>query len=384
MTRAAVIVGAFEHPRRRIADISVPQIIREVAMGALADAGLRLDDVDAYFTSAETPGLGALGMVDYLGLRNLRYIDNTEGGGAAYPMHVGHAAAAIAQAKCDVALVTMGGAPLSRPWVPPLPGPDTLFEGPAGTLSPVSNYALVARRHMYEFGTTSAQLAEVKSAISWHAQFNENAFLRTPVTVEEVLESPMISDPLHRLDSCITTDGGGALIIVSEDVAARLGRRGAQVRGHGETIEHTTGGRFDLVTTGAARSGPRAFEEAGVTPADIDMVSIYDSFTITVLLSLEDLGFCAKGEGGRFVEDGRLRAPYGALPLNTDGGGLNNNHPDFRGGMIRTIEAVRQVRGEAHPSVQIPDCELVLVQGQGGHLATRSASATVILERYEP
>jgi acetyl-CoA C-acetyltransferase len=294
-------------------------------------------------------------------------------------MHVGHAATAVAAGKCQVALVAMGGLPLQgAPTTGGAPGPEHAYESGYGLTVP-AGYALAAQRHMYEFGTTSEQLAEIKVAAAYHAQFNPNAKLRNAVTVEEVVNSPMIAAPLRRLDCCITTDGGGALVIVSADVARGLRGRGVKVLGHGETIKHSAIGRIDLATSGAAVSGPRAFEEAGLTPRDVDYVSIYDSFTITVLLSLEDLGFCEKGKGGAFVAGGGLRAPEGKLPFNTDGGGLCNNHPDSRGGMIRTIEAVRQLRGDTAPQVQVPDCRIALVQGHGGLLGTRTAAATLLL-----
>jgi acetyl-CoA C-acetyltransferase len=197
-----------------------------------------------------------------------------------------------------------------------------------------------------------------------------------------VLNSPMVADPLHRLDCCVITDGGGAVIVVSPEVASTLtsSSRSVSVLGHGEALKHSANGRIDLTHTGAVWSGPAAFSEAGVTPKDIQYASIYDSFTITVLETIEDLGFCAKGEGGKFVESGALEAG-GALPFNTDGGGLCNNHPGNRGGMTKIIEAVRQVRGEAHPAVQVPNCELALAHGTGGNLGTRSGSATLILGR---
>lgn len=377
----AHIAGAYEHPQRRITDRAVPDVIADVAYGALIDAGLALSDVDAFFCSSEAPGLGPISMADHLGLDPLMYIDTTEGGGASYPMHVGHAAVAIAARKCRVALVVMAGVPSKRP--PKFPqGPEQPFEDALGLTIP-SSYALVAMRHMHEYGTTSADLAEIKVATSHHAQHNPHALLQNVVTVEEVLESPLIADPLHRLDCCVTTDGGAAVVVVSSDVARELDRRTVKVLGHGESIKHSNCGHIDLLHTGAAISGPRAFEEARLTPNDIDYASIYDSFTITVLTSLEDLGFCEKGEGGRFVRDGTLRAPFGALPINTDGGGLCNNHPDFRGGMVRTVEAVRQLREEAVPEVQIRDCELALVQGHGNQLGTRSAASTLILGRQD-
>jgi acetyl-CoA C-acetyltransferase len=201
------------------------------------------------------------------------------------------------------------------------------------------------------------------------------------VTVDDVVGSPIIADPLHRLDCCVITDGGGALVVVSPDVARTLGRPRVKVIGAGEAPKHQMGGRIDLTYTGARFSGPIAFAEAGVRPSDIKYVSIYDSFTITVLMTLEDLGFCAKGQGGKFVADGNLIAGTGRLPFNTDGGGLCNNHPANRGGMTKVIEAVRQLRGEAHPAVQVKNCDLALAHGTGGSLGTRHASATVILER---
>jgi len=236
---------------------------------------------------------------------------------------------------------------------------------------------------MYEYGTTGAQLAEVKVAASLHAQHNPHALLRDPVTVEEVLDSPVISSPLHRLDCCVITDGGGAVVVVSPEVARSLDRTTVKVLAQAEAVKHTDNGRVDLTYTAAAMTGPRAFEEARVEPGDVDYVSIYDSFTITVIETIEDLGFCEKGDGGRFVMDGALVAPAGRLPFNTDGGGLCNNHPSNRGGMTKIIEAVRQLRAEANPSVQVPDCEIALAHGTGGSIATRTGSATLILGRED-
>ncbi|MEO5902018.1 MAG: thiolase domain-containing protein, partial [Ilumatobacteraceae bacterium] len=327
---------------------------------------------------------GGISMVEYLGMRNVRHLDSTETGGSSYLFHVSHAAQAIATGKSRVALVTLAGNPRSG-GRPPGGGagnasPESPFENPYG-LSVPGLYALAAQRHMFEFGTTSAQLAEIRVAASIHAQYNPHAFFRDPVTVDEVLASPMVSDPLHRLDCCVITDGGGALVVVHPDVARELGRPIVDILGVGEAPKHADNGRIDLTYSGAVWSGPIAFAEAGVTPADIDYVSIYDSFTITVLETLEDLGFCAKGEGGRFVMDGTLQAPFGKLPFNTDGGGLCNNHPGNRGGMTKVIEAVRQLRGEANPEVQVPNCELALAHGTGGSLGTRMGSATLILGR---
>lgn len=377
----AKIVGAFEHPERVIPGKSVAQVHGEVALGALADAGLGLDDVDSYFCAGDAPGFGPISMAEYLGLKNLSYVDSTEIGGSSPITHLGHAASAIAAGKSRVALITLAGLPRSMPWTGSMAdAPESAFEGVFGA-NTVGMYALAAKRHMYEYGTTSAQLAEIKVAASLHAQHNPNAFVPKPVTVEEVLESPIISDPLHRLDCCVITDGGGALVVVDPDVAKDLDRQSVSILGHGEAPKHGSNGRIDLTYTGAVWSGPRAFEEAGVRPDEIDYVSIYDSFTITVLEAIEDLGFCDKGAGGSYVSDGALVAPGGRLPLNTDGGGLCNNHPANRGGVTKVIEAVRQLRAEANPNVQVPDCELALAHGTGGSIGTRMGSATVILGR---
>jgi acetyl-CoA C-acetyltransferase len=379
----AFVAGAYEHPRRRIPDRSVAQIHAEVATGALADAGLSLGDVDGYFTVDPT-GLGAITLAEYLGLK-VSYIDSTLTGGSSYLVHVGHAAAAIAAGKCEVALITLGGLVRPAPGTRPPPGagtPHGPFEEVYGVTT-VNNYALAARRHMYEFGTTSEQLAEIKVAASHHAQFNPNALLQNKVSVEEVLASPMVADPLHRLDCCVMTDGGGALVVVSPAVAKSLDRTCVKVLGQGEAPKHTMNGRVDVTYTGAVWSGPQAFAESGVTPADIDYASIYDSFTITVLETIEDLGFCEKGKGGTFVLDGGLISPTGRLPFNTDGGGLCNNHPVNQGGMTKVIEAVRQLRGEAAPEVQVPNCQIALAHGSGGRISSRMGSSTLILGRED-
>jgi acetyl-CoA C-acetyltransferase len=385
----AYVMGAFEHPTRNAPDKSTPQLHYESAMGALRDAGLSKDDVDGYFCAGDAPGFGALSMADYMGLKP-RHLDSSEFGGSSYIMHVGHAAEAIAAGKCSVALITLAGRPRQSKGPVHGPGgipgqlsdgpPEAGFEGIYGTTTH-NSYGMCAMRHMYEYGTTSEQLAWIKVAASHHAQWNEHAMLRDVVTVEDVLNSPMISDPLHRLDCCVVTDGGGALIVTSPEVARSLKRPLVKVLGAAEAFKGPDHGRVDLTYSGARWTGPRAFEEAGVTPADIKYASIYDSFTITVLMQLEDLGFCAKGEGGKFVADGNLISGIGKLPFNTDGGGLCNNHPTNRGGITKVIEAVRQLRGEAHPKVQVPNCDLAIAHGTGGLLGLRHGSATLIMER---
>ena len=234
---------------------------------------------------------------------------------------------------------------------------------------------------MYEYGTTSEQLAWIKVAASHHAQHNPNAMLRNVVTVEDVLASPVIASPLRRLDCCVVTDGGGALVVARPEIARSLKRPLVSVKGVGEAFKGQNGGYIDLTYSAGRMSGPAAFAEAGITPRDVDYASIYDSFTITVLMQLEDLGFCEKGQGGRFVSDGNLISRVGKLPFNTDGCGLCNNHPANRRGMTKVIEAVRQLRGEAHPAVQVKDCRLALAHGTGGLLGARHGAATLILER---
>jgi len=378
----AFIAGAFEHPRRTIPDRTVAQVHAEVAAGALADAGLTFADVDGYLCAGDAPGFGPLSMAEYMGI-SPTHVDSTETGGSSYIVHVQHAAEAIAAGHCRVALVTLAGLPRSSGTGIAGAGrfgssPEVHFENHFG-MSIVAGYAMAARRHMHEFGTTSEQLAEIKVAASTHAQHNPDAFLRDVVTIDDVMSSRMVADPLHMLDCCVVTDGGGALVVVAPEVARSLQRHCVPILGTGTGVKHVDNGRIDLTHTAAVHSGPRAFAEAGVTPADIDYASIYDSFTITVLVALEDLGFCPKGEGGRFVADGALQAPFGRLPFNTDGGGLCNNHPGNRGGITKVVEAVRQLRGEAHSAVQVPGCEIALVHGTGGNLATRMGSSTLIL-----
>ncbi len=381
----ACIVGIYEHPTRKAEGISLAQLHADVAKGALADAGLALSDIDGYFCAADAPGVGGMTMAQYLGLK-LRYSESTETGGSSYIGHVRHAALAIAHGKCNVALITcadnqvatrqfLGLGGVSWRGAPEAPFEDSYYAGPAAL------YGLVAQRHMYEFGTTSEQLAWIKVAASHHAQHNPHALLRDVVTVEDVVNSPMVSTPLHRLDCCVMSDGGGAVILARPDIARNLSRPIVRLRGAGEAVKHNNGGKVDLSYSAGRWSSLTAFEEAGVTPADIKYASLYDSFTITVLMQIEDLGFCKKGEGGRFVADGNLISGVGKLPFNTDGGGLCNNHPGNRGGITKLLEAARQVRGEAHPAVQVPNCDLAVAHGTGGSLAGYHGAATVVLER---
>src|SRR5881409_811064 len=265
----AYIAGAFEHPTRKADDKSVPQLHAEVARGALEDAGLSKNDVDGYFCAGDAPGLGPLSMADYLGLK-LRHVDTTDTGGSSYVVHVAHAAEAIALGKCKIALITLAGRPRSEgqgtaPRVPAAAMPDAPFEFPFAPAT-ANMYAMAAMRHMHEFGTTSAQLAWVKVAASQHAQHNPHAMLREVVTVEDVVNSPIITDPLHRLDCCVISDGGGAVVVVAPEIARSLRRPRVRLLGAGEALKLQMGGKVDLTYTGAVWSGPTAFAEAGVKP----------------------------------------------------------------------------------------------------------------------
>lgn len=382
----AHIVGIAEHPTRKGDNIPLAKIHSDVAFAALKDAGLSLDDVDGYFCASEAPGIGGLQMAQHLGLKNLRYIDNVETGGSAYLFLLEHALDAIALGKCDVALITMGDNQLARGGQFGLSGvvmegvPEAGYEPPYAGL-PLVSYAMVANWHMHEHGTTPEQLAWVKVAASHHAQHNPIALRREVLSVEDVLASPLVADPLHRLDCCVMTDGGGAVVVAREEIARSLDRPRVAVRATGSAIKHRNGGKMDLSHSAGRYSAAKAFEAAGVGPADIKYASLYDSFTITVIVQIEDIGFCPPGEGGRFVADGNLISGVGKLPFNTDGGGLCSNHPGNRGGMTKLLEAVRQARGEAHPAVQVPNCDLAIAHGTGGALLTLHGSATTILER---
>ena len=380
------VAGAFEHPTREAPDKSTMQLHAEIACGALRDAGLSKERVDGYCSAGTPSGESALTplvMTDYLGL-DVTFADTTDYGGSSYVAHVGHAASAIRDGDCEACLITLAGRPRSAGQATGtgarrLRTAQDGFERIYG-LTNVTAYGMAARRHIHEHGTTPEQLAAIRVAASKHAQYNDEAMYRDPVSVEDVIESRVVADPLHLLDCCVISDGGGALLVVSEAVRRELDRECVEVLGHGEAPQHHDAGRIDLTETGAKESGERAFAEADLGPGDVDYASIYDSFTITVLEAIEDLGFCEKGEGGAFVEGGALEAPDGELPFNTDGGGLCSNHPANRGGMTKVIEAVRQLRGETNPEVQV-DADVALAHGTGGNLGTRHGAATLVLGR---
>ena len=386
LRKAAAVVGVYEHPTRYAPDKSEGLIMAESIIGALDNAGLAKKDVDALFTAS---GLTGLNLVDYLNLEP-KWVDFTVVGGASYEFHLSHAVTAIAAGRINCAVIVYGATPrvggtaigtggFSRQGqARPDPIPSSFEELYGFTI--VGLYAMIAKRHMHMFGTTSAQLAEIAVAMRKHAGMNPYAMYRDPITVESVVNSRMVSDPLHLLDCCVISDGGGAVVVASPEVARQCKTRPAWVLGVAEGIAHQGAGTRDLVYMAASQTGKPAMEMAAVTHQDIDMCMIYDSFTITVLETLEDLGFCKKGEGGEFVSGGRLQIG-GQLPINTDGGGLSSNHPGQRG-IFLLIEATRQVRGDFEGTPrQVQDCRIALAHGTGGTLGSRHSGGTVILGR---
>jgi acetyl-CoA acetyltransferase len=377
--KSAAIVGVSESECGRGVSLTPLQHQALAAKKALDDAGLKKSDVDAVMTT-DVIGLPSLMVAEYLGIKP-RFTDTTVTGGSAFVVFVEHAALAIAAGLCDVVLITYGSSlwsdrhRFSSAAVDPRM-PSAQFEFPYGDLSPISAYSLAATRHMHEYGTTSEQLAAVAVVSRQWAVRNPNALLREPITVTDVVTSPMVATQFHKLDCCLMTDGGGAVVVTSAEHARDLRRPPVYLLGSGFSTTHMTVPQMDdLTTSGAVESGRLAFERARLTPKDIDVVQIYDSFTFSVLLALEDLGFCKKGEGGQFVEGGHT-GPGGDLPTNTSGGGLSYTHPGAFG-IFLVIEAVRQLRGECGDR-QVSDAQRALVHGIGGWLSTH---ATLILTR---
>ena len=379
ITKKTAIVGIAETKERRTPYKTALQIHAEMAKEALEDAGLTKDDVDGYFTC----GIGwadPLLLAEYLQIKPT-YMDSTSIGGASFVSHVGHAAGAIASGMCDVALITYGSVAWSQ-GVAVGTGADVDvydeawdFEVPYG-FTIVGCYALLAQRHAHLYGTTDAQRAEVSVANRKWAALNPDAMFRFPITIENVVNSRIIASPLHFLECCVISDGGGAIVMTSSERARDLKHPPAYILGAGEAGSHLSMSQVpDFVSLPAKLSGEKAFKMAGVKPKEIDVVEIYDSFTITALLSLEDLGFCKKGEVGDFVS-GQRTAPGGDFPMNTDGGGLSSNHPGMRG-IFLVIEATRQLRGGLGER-QVPNVKLALAHGTGGN---HSSGATVILGR---
>lgn len=373
------IVGVGLSDCGRVPDKTATALMAQSARRAITDAGLSKNDVD---------GLGAHGsllapveVAEYLGLRP-RWVDSTNVGGSSWEVMAQHAAAAISAGEIEVALLTYGSTARSdvkrqvrASTAAMSTGGAMQFEAPYGATL-IAKYAMAARRHMIEYGTTIDQLAEVAVAAHEWAAMNDNAFEQQRLTLAEVAAAPMVADPFTTKHACLRTDGGGAVVLASERVARDCAKEPVWVMGAASAASHVSMSEWsDFTTSPAALSGPGAFEKAGVTPSDIDVCQLYDSFTSTVLLTVEDLGFCDKGDGGRFIGSGALR-PGGTLPTNTDGGGLASCHPGMRG-MFLMVEAVRQLRGECGPR-QVDGARLACVHAMGGFF---SHSATMILGR---
>ncbi|MBV9749223.1 MAG: thiolase [Acetobacteraceae bacterium] len=375
------IIGVAESDYGKVPNRSELDLHAQAAKRALEDCGLSHRDVDGVFTVTQdfirSPSQT---VCEYLGLRPT-YEDCTSVGGSSFEVLVEHAMAALQARRIDVALITYGSTMLSSMGrtlgtrTRPISSYAQQYEVPFG-VSIVSSYAMAAQRHMHLFGTTPEQLARIAVAARQHAQRNPLAMYRKDLSVDDVLSSRMVSSPLHKLDCCVISDGGGALVLTREDRARDRPKPPVWVLGASHSTDHQIITEMpDLTTTAAAVTGPRAMQEAGITPADVDLLMTYDSFTITVLLALEDLGFCRKGEGGAFVNSGAID-PGARLAVNTDGGGLSSNHPGMRG-IFLLIEAVRQLRGEAGER-QIGKADIAVAHGVGGWL---SSHGTVVLGR---
>jgi len=355
------------------------ELLAEAARRAVADAGLTMKDIDGLCTASASATMWAMPVVEYLGLRP-SYIDSTMLGGSSFIAHLLPAMQALASGQCNAVLVCYGSAQrtatfgrrevvASRRYLDPQP-----YETPYEPMQPLSAYALAASRHMHEFGTTRRDLAEVAVAARAWARLNPEAFMRDPLSIDDVLGARMVCDPLTVRDSCLVTDGAGAFVLVRADRARDLPREPVHVLGTATAVwNRQISSMHDLTTTAARDSGRAAFAMAGLAPSDIDVVELYDAFTINVLLFLEDLGFCAKGEGGAFVRGGAI-APGGRLPVNTNGGGLSCVHPGMYG-IFALIEAVRQLRGEGGDR-QVAGARTALAHGNGG---TLSSQATAVL-----
>jgi acetyl-CoA acetyltransferase len=362
-----------------VTNASILELQAQAVTRALDDAGIALSEVDGLACTSVARFSGTQ-LADYLGLRPA-WQDSTFAGGSAFEMFVARGAQAILSGQANVVVISfasnqrsarsraMGG--LFEPHTP-----EAQFEGPYGPLYPLSHYGMAAQRYLHESGASREHLAEVAVAAREWALLNPKAFRHEagPLTVDDVLASPLISSPLSAADCCLVTDGGGAVVLVSAERARDLPNRVVHVLGYGESTDHSSMATpDDLLRTGAYDSGARAFAMAGLRPADVDVAQLYDSFTITVLLSLEGLGFCDRGTAWRFIQEGAIR-PGGAFPLNTSGGGLSYCHPG-QFGVLLLVEAVRQLRGQSGER-QVPGAEVALAHGTGGILST---SATVLL-----
>ncbi|MGK0171775.1 MAG: acetyl-CoA C-acetyltransferase [Gammaproteobacteria bacterium] len=391
--RSAAIVGVYEYPLRVARGISAMEIKVDSIRNALVDAGLSWSDVDALYDAQDGEAGGGLQLAAYLGCKPT-VIDTTSVGGSSFEFQAAHAMRDIAAGKCNVAVLSYGAVSASnrvaigtgdRSGV--VPNWRANMERSYGSTL-ISNYAMVKQRHQHDYGTTNEQLAGISISTRHHALRNPDAVKAmmdlefvgvNELTVADVLESRMVATPLRLLECCMISDGGGAVVIASPEVARNCKKPPVWIIGTGEATKYIENDG-DITVSAGAQSGPIAFGEAGITPDEIDIAMIYDSFSITVAVCLEDLGFCKKGEAGAFVENGRLAFdnPAAKLAMNTDGGGLSSNHPGMRG-IFLLFEATRQLRGES--TSQVPDAKLAVAHGNGGQLGGVHTGGTVILAR---
>ena len=366
---SVAVVGAAESDLGLVAPHTSPvDLMAQATMRALDDCGLKLSDVDGLFAAATQVRMGPMTLAEYLRIKP-KYFDGTIIGGSSFMSHVTHAQLAIEAGLCEVAVIAYGSTQRSVSRAAASPREYNHYESPYKPILPISAYALAAARHMHQFGTTRENLAEVAvSARKW-ALLNPVAWEKEPLTIEQVMKARMVSYPFTVRDCCLVVDGGGAIVITSAARARTLKKKPVYVLGTGDALSHATISNMpDLTATAAAISGAEAYKMAGIKPADVKMLSLYDAFTITPILFLEDLGFCPKGEGGRFVASGTI-APGGKLAVNTSGGGLSYCHPGMYG-LLVMIEAIRQVRGECGAR-QVKDCDVALAHGNGGVLSSQ-------------
>jgi acetyl-CoA acetyltransferase len=372
----ATIVGTAEVDTWQSEGRSPVGLMAEATRRAVADAGLTLADVDGLFSASSHYAFPTMNLAEKLGMHP-RFMDSSNIGGASFVSHVGHAAAAIGAGLCDIAVIAYGSTQRSDKGKLVSRAEWSAYEEPYGLIHPISSVALIAQRHMHEFGTTSEQLAAVAvSAREW-SLLHPNPPYPKPLTIDDVVSSKMVTTPLHARDCCLVTDGGAAIVVTSAERAASLPRPPVYLRGFSESSNHRAVSAMpDLTRTVASQTSRIALEMAGRSLSDIDTAHVYDAFTASLLILLEDIGFCGKGEGGPFIADGNI-APGGTVAVNTNGAGLSYTHPGMLGLFLLT-EAVTQLRGDAGQR-QVPDASTSLVHGMG---LTIAAHSTAILSTH--
>ena len=357
------VAGVGEAPGR-----SAIELLAAASLTAIADAGLTLAEIDGVFAATSTHAFPTLSVTEYLGIKP-DFFDGTNIGGSSFEMHLLQASLALEAGLCNVALICYGSNQRSAGGRLVSFSEPQWHEAPYRPRHPITAYALAASRHMHQFGTTRDMLADVAVAARAWANLNPDAFMQGPLTREDVLNSRMVSDPLTSRDCCLVTDGGAACVMVRADRAKDLRQNPVYFLGAAGAHSHRSIAQMaDLTVTAAAESGPRAFDMAGLARKDVDLLMLYDAFTINTILFLEDLGYCPKGEGGRFVADGAI-APGGKLAVNTNGGGLSCVHPGMYG-LFLIVESVTQLRGDAGKR-QLATCDVALCHGNGGTLSSQ-------------